>query len=876
MKKIFHGISEWIKNHKLMTLSFICAFAVINIIYVMFSIAPYGDHSTLYVDFYHQYGPMLGELYDRIRGFDSLVYSFTMGMGLPFFRNFLNYLSSPFNLIMLLFNRSNLVMSYGIIIGFKAIASCMTMTYFLSKEFNTKSIVLVALGLSYAFSAYFAAYYWNIMWLDGMVFLPLITLGIENIVNKKTWKLYSISLAIMLMANYYIGYMICIYSVVYFLFYVIYKTDFLIKDIKKELWESFKKCLMFAGASLIAGALVACLLIPMFKSTASISATGGTIPTTQYYGFTFIDYLMGHLSITNTVTFASDTLTYPNVSCGILGVALFLLFIINPKIKVKTKVIYLLILSFFFGAFFIPQLDYIIQAFHVPNDLPYRYSFIYIFLMVTIGGYALTNIKKVKFPVITFIYVLLMCTLIYISQFSTWPNLEVNNIYINMIILTLFFIFYACDYYLDKLHNLFYISIVITVMIDAVVSINYNWNITQDINQFNEDYKPTIKLLEDVDKYDKSNFYRIENIAMMTLNDSSWYGYNGMTTFSSMAYENMAKLQNNLGMPGNEINSYYYVQQTPIYDLMFDMKYFIGATNDIDRYKVIAREEEQANEFIYNVGLGFGVNRDIKNWMYTGNNPFAIQNDFIKRSTGITNVLEENNLIRAYELYQDDEFTLIKYTYENTGDNMYLYSANSAVQFMIVGDCLYNKDDDYLNYINTSPEIIYSYTDNYAERKIINIKSTAETVDVIVGYKYYYDPGIKMFTINQDKFQKAYDILNRYSLDITEFKESSIKGNIYLDDNMTVYTSIPYDAGWHVYVDDKEVDTFSIGNALLAFNADKGTHKIKMVYRIPYFRIGLVFSVISLLIMIFSKNIAALFNKVKPKKKHKHKIKEEK
>ena len=158
----------------------------------------------------------------------------------------------------------------------------------------------------------------------------------------------------------------------------------------------------------------------------------------------------------------------------------------------------------------------------------------------------------------------------------------------------------------------------------------------------------------------------------------------------------------------------------------------------------------------------------------------------------------------------------------------------------------------------------------------LGASSTAETVDVIVGYKYYYDPGIKMFTINQDKFQKAYDILNRYSLDITEFKESSIKGNIYLDDNMTVYTSIPYDAGWHVYVDDKEVDTFSIGNALLAFNADKGTHKIKMVYRIPYFRIGLVFSVISLLIIIFSKKITSLFNKIKPKKKHKHKIKEEK
>ena len=867
MKKLFHNISEWISHHRLMTLSFVSAFAVINILYIMFSVAPYGNHSMLYVDFYHQYGPMLGELYDRIRGFDSLIYSFTMGMGLPFFRNFLNYLSSPFNILMLVFPRNSLVMSYGFIIGFKAIASCMTMTYFLSKKFNTKSIALVALGLSYAFSAYFGAYYWNIMWLDGMVFLPLITLGIENIINKKTWKLYTFSLAIMLIANYYIGYMICIYSVIYFIFYLLYKTDFLAKDIKKELFESFKKCLLFAGGSLLAGGLVACLLIPMFKSTASISATGGTMPTTQYYDFTIIDYLMSHLSLTNTVTFASDTLTYPNVSCGILGVALLLLFIVNPKIKIKTKVIYLLIIGFFIGAFFLPQLDYIIQAFHVPNDLPYRYSFIYTFLMVTMGGYAIMNIKKMKFPFITIIYVSLMILLIFISQASSWANLEINNIYINMIILTLFFIFYSCDYYLEKMHNFFYLAIVVTVMIDVIVSINYNWQINQDINQFNEDYKPTVKLLKEVEKHDNSKFYRIENTSMMTLNDSSWYGYNGMTTFSSMAYENMAKLQNNLGMPGNEINSYYYVQQTPIYDLMFDMKYFIGPSNDDTRYKVVAREEEQANEFLYNVGLGFGVDKDIRNWSYTGNNPFLIQNDFIRKATGVKDALDESNLIRAEELYNDNEFTLIKYTYENTGDNMYLYSANSAVLFMQVGECMYYKDDTYLDYINYSDQIAYTYTDNYAERKIINIKSTSDTVDVVVGYKYYYDPGIKMYTINQDNFQKAYDILNRHSLNITEFKESSIIGNISLDESKTVYTSIPYDAGWEVYVDGNKVTTFSIGNALLGFNASKGTHKIKMVYRIPYFRIGSLLSIGSLLIIIFSKKITNLWNKFKPKKK---------
>lgn len=744
MKKILSKIKEWNSNNKLLVLTFFFSTIVINTLYFMFEVAPFGDRSMLCIDFYHQYGPMLGELYDRVRGFDNLIYSFSMGMGLPFFRNFLNYLSSPFNIIMYFFPRGSLVMSYGIIIGLKAVASSITMNYYLSKKFNSKSIAILPLGILYAFSAYFSAYYWNIMWLDGMVFLPLIILGIENIVNNSKWKLYTITLTIMLLANYYIGYMICIYSLIYFIFYTIYKTNFLIKDLKKELIKQFKKCLIFAGASIIAGLVVSFLLIPMFKSTASISATGGSWPTSQYYDFTLKDYLLSHFSVTETVTFASDTITYPNVSCGILGIALLLLFVINPKIKIKTKITYGLILGFIIACFFSPSLDYIMQAFHVPNDLPYRYSFLYTFTIIVIGAYSLFNIKKLKLPIITIIYILLMIGMILITKYIHWGNLEINNIYINMILLTLYFIFYACDYCLEYKTNFFYIALGIVACIDVIVSINYNWDITQDINLFNEDYEVTTELLNDVKNTNKDKFYRIENTVQMTLNDGSWYNYNGMTTFTSMAYENMAKLQNNLGMPGNEINSYYYVQQTPIYDLMFDIKYFIGNTVDEIRYKEIATREETANEFIYNVGLAFAVDKDIKNWHYTSGNPFDNQNDFIEKSTGIKNVLEESNLIRTDELYNDEDFTILKYTYENIGDNMYLYTSNSAIEYFIIGNCLYYNNDDYQNYIDLSDEIEFDITDNNSEAKIININTTGEELDVIVGYRNYYNNGIKI------------------------------------------------------------------------------------------------------------------------------------
>ena len=111
---------------------------------------------------------------------DNLIYSFNTGLGLPFFRNFFNYLSSPFNIIILLFERDNIVTSFSVIIALKIIFASSVMSYFLKNFFNKNSLFITVFGLTYGFSSYFVAFYWNIMWLDGMIYLPLIVLGIKR------------------------------------------------------------------------------------------------------------------------------------------------------------------------------------------------------------------------------------------------------------------------------------------------------------------------------------------------------------------------------------------------------------------------------------------------------------------------------------------------------------------------------------------------------------------------------------------------------------------------------------------------------------------------------------------------------------------------
>jgi len=322
-----------IKKYNYLYITFLLGIIIIGIIYKLQDVAPFGKNSLLTVDFYHQYGPMLAELYDRIKDGESLLYSFNTGLGIAFFRNYFNYLSSPLNLLILLFKRENIIMSYSIIIAIKAVLSATTCSLYLKKKFNFDNYLNIPLSLLYAFSAYFTAYYWNIMWIDGLYMLPLITLGIENIINKNNGILYTISLTLMLYINYFIGYMICIFSCIYFILYLIIKTSKI--DIKKLL----KTCIKFGLCSLTAGALMAWSLIPMFEALKSTNATTGTMPTTQYYAFTIFEFIKNNITGVKSTVFATDISNAPNVTCGILSVSLFMLFILNKKISLKRKII---------------------------------------------------------------------------------------------------------------------------------------------------------------------------------------------------------------------------------------------------------------------------------------------------------------------------------------------------------------------------------------------------------------------------------------------------------------------------------------------------------------------------------------------------------
>ena len=843
MKKVY----DKLKNNNWLILTLILSTIAISVIYILQKIAPFGNNSMLDVDFYHQYGPLLNELYDRVKSGESLLYSFNTGLGIPFYRNFLNYLSSPFNVVLFLFKKENIVMAFSVIIALKVIFASLSMAFYLKKTFNKSGALASIFAIFYAFSGYFCAYYWNIMWLDGMVFLPLIAYGINKIIDDKKPLFYIISLAVMLISNYFIAYMICIFSVMYFIAYLLYRRDFSIKYIIKK---DIKTIILFGISSILAAGLVCFALLPLYFSLNSISATKGLFPN-QEFQFSISNFMFNHLSGVNRTVFASDILPLPNVYPGLLTLVSLSLLFINKKVNIRFKFISASALIIFFLLFNVNTLDYIMHAFHVPNDLPWRYSFIYVFVMTTIGYYSFSKIKEVSVVRISVSFAIIIILCLLASKLS-FANIDDKRVIMCLILLITYYALTLLLRRYDKYFHKFIIALAIVSVFEVVYSINVNWNIDHDIKTFMSDKKNYQKLINYITKED-NDLYRIEKTGYLTLNDGAWYDYKGVSTFTSMAYENVAKNQRMLGMGGNDINSYYYKEyQTPVYNTMFNVKYLLGNYIKNDYYNVI-KSIDGYNLISYDKysSIAYAIDPEIKNWKLISYKPFLNQSNFVTLSTKVNDVfnsvkvngvegakiLEEQfkkNSNGEFNYKIDNNSKEIIFTLNNDKkQNIYIYVGGSNISNFYV-------DEEY--YSLTSDEY---YITDIGEKEKGNVEIRINLNDSNDGIIYFY-----AYALNKENYNKFYEKINNEKLNVSKYNDVLIEGDITASSDKTVFTSISYDKGWSVFVDGKRKETYKIADSYLGFDIKKGKHFVTLKYYPTGMKEGLIISAISLLFII--------------------------
>ncbi len=870
-------------NNKYILLSFLCSVAILLLTFFCYGVFPFGNKTILRMDLYHQYGPLFAELYDRITSGSSLTYSWTSGGGGSFLGNFFNYLSSPLSIFILLFGHINNPEAIGFLMLIKSALASACFCYYLknSEDFLKHDPSTVAFGVLYSFCGYFIAYYWNIMWLDAMLLLPIVILGIEQIINNNKPYLYLISLSITILSNYYIGFMVCVFSVLYATMYYFGKYSYNTKisytaeNINQGKFSKlknsklFKSVSMFIGASLVSVLICAFALAPIFYILQSSSATSGTFPANISSYFTIFDFLANHLASLEPTIRSSGDDVLPNIYCGIVTLILVILYLFTKSVSLKEKISRIIMLLVLYFSFNTNVLNYIWHGFHFPNDLPYRSSFMYSFMLLVIAYKALIKIEEVSSKDILYAGLALTAFVVFVEKIGSKNVLEET-----IVLSILFIIIYTIILSLfknSKINSSAITTLLLCCVITEATVCNTNhYVMDQQKENYTKDYYSFRVLKSSLDNYDNSDFYRMELTDLNMRMDPCWFGYNGISTFSSMASEPLSNLQYNLGMYGNFINSYTYNLQTPIYNSMFSLKYIVNNSQSIkmentELYtKLMSNGSYTAYKNNYYLPIAYCVKKDIINWKPNSDNPFENQNEYLLNATGIDNVLQslqfddieyyninsfgEDAKSGKFVFYKTDSTItsssfIINYVLEKT-QNIYVYVNSDSISSDTI---TIRANNELIANQNINEEYIYD-AGLWDEGTIISIVIPIKDDDTSSGYVDCFVSGLDM-----DKYKKSYSILNNEAMNITKFSDTNIQGIVNAQEKCVLYTSIPYDKSWKVFVDGKEVpqsDIFSIGDALLGIRLSGGEHNIEFKYKAKGLFVGFFISSITIILII--------------------------
>jgi uncharacterized membrane protein YfhO len=102
------------------------------------------------------------------------------------------------------------------------------------------------------------------------------------------------------------------------------------------------------------------------------------------------------------------------------------------------------------------------------------------------------------------------------------------------------------------------------------------------------------------------------------------------------------------------------------------------------------------------------------------------------------------------------------------------------------------------------------------------------------------------------RVRAAVEEKRRRGFQIVSFENDLIRGKIGADRPGVVFLSIPYDPGWSIRVDGTEVDKLRIQIGFLGAFLPTGDHALELEYVPPYYRLGLVISVIAVMGVIFT------------------------
>ena len=836
---------------------------IIWLLYYLKGYAPFGDNSLATMDANIQYLDFFAYFKDVLAGENSLSYTFGKVLGGTNVANYSYYLSSPFSLLVIFFDKTNLVSFFDILVSIKLAVAAITASLFLNIRFRKErdnslfhSAVIAILSVSYALCQYSIAQSSNIMWLDGVYMLPLILLGVYLLVQEKKFVPLSVFVGCAILFNWYSAGIDCLFSILWFCFELVYlniekcnqnsmSRQYLIK-------EGFMSLARYIG-SMAVGVMLSCILfLPTYAAMEKSSR--GTLEFDLITDFSFIGNLFS--AAENYVLGSKSALGSVSLFCG--SVALIgCIACVTRKWKDKKKQILAVSLLLISILLFYWQPFYgLFSLLKSVGSYWYRYSYVGIFSIVFLAAwFYLTEEKEtlgIRAVKSAGLFAALLLLLNYVSGEQDTKKTYITAIFMLVIAIAIAIVIYLQSS--ERSHRLRKKLSVIALCAVFMLETGYSVKLQMDnyhvsnATTFKEYAAAAIEQTDALEEYD-STTYRItqtytrkwgDNNLTANFNEALAYNYWSISGYTSSPDDITRSFLEDVGYRTNGANMNIVETSILAADSLMGVKYVLS-NYEINGLVLVDSIDENGNgvsvyENPYYLPMAFTYNGSDYSASDTSN-PFEYQNELYSELMG-----------EYTELY-----SVLDYTVEELDDGSLLYTIIIPDgDYAIYGNLPWDSQFDAVLDVNESYETAYA---RWLSPSVFYIPTSDGdgTCTVLVSSDN---------TINLKEDQEQF-----YALDLNCLGEvtSQIRANeadsitiengyasitVDAQDGENLYISIPYDSGWTITVNGVGIEAALFADCMYSITLTEGTNVVEMTYHVQYQGLGLAVTVVGVLILV--------------------------
>jgi len=767
---------------------------------------PFKEETLFVLDMQDQMMEFYASLRYAWNSDNSIFYTWNRSLGGNYLGLYAYYLANPLSWITVLFPVEKIYQGILVLtllktgccgLTFSVFASYLWKRYFSGHTQAPEAdrsrwyrFLLIPVAVSYALISYNIIYSSCLMWLDGVILLPLVLLGIEKILEGEKGLFYLIAFAAACLFNYYTGYMTGIFAALYFLFRVF-------AEFSRKAWKNY----LFAALRLAAVTLLSVLLSAPLLLPAVLDLSSGKMVTPQVFAEKYINFPFFSLfekftngSYHGLIPVHGHSANMPNVYCGYAALALAVIFFLLRKISLREKLAAGALLIVLVCSFYFVPLNLIWHGFVYPNGFPCRYSFVMSFFLLYLAVRTLCALPVGKLP-------------------SIWQRKPVFEG-----IAVIFMGIVALDMGING-RTLFY-------------EIQNEFGYT-DVGDYKEFLASTQPLLEEIQKEDEG-IYRINQGYEYSKNDAMLLGYNGLTHYSSTFNAAVNSLILRLGMAQDYIYSMGY-GSTPLTDSLLGVKYILRDSGTPDfytrmgetEYGMVSYKNENALPVVYGAPLSGG---DVK---LEEDSPFRNQNALLN---GIAGTDAEYFTPVTYSEEGDENGWFYKFTADSE-DPVYLYMHFAGYSYAEI----YVNGEQAGEYFTSETKCIL-YLGSFEPGQQVEVEVRPSRATAVES--------TEIFRLQEALLCDTLQALQAGNMRIDSHGGGTLEGAVSVPEGGKIITSIPYDKGWSVKIDGKKVPIQKFADTFIMVDAESGEHAVAFSYVSPGIGAGLLSFAAGLLLSI--------------------------